>query len=63
MYFGFAMALIGLCVYFANPLALLAALLSVAYISRFQIIPEERARLLKFGGPDSRYVRTVRRWI
>lgn len=63
MYLGLALVLIGLCIYLANPLALLAVIVFVAYITRFQIIPEERLLLGKFGAPYADYIRSVRRWI
>lgn len=63
MYLGLASALLGLCVYFANPLSLLAVVVFVAYITRFQIIPEERLLLGKFGEPYAAYTRSVRRWL
>jgi len=34
----------------------------VAYITRFQINPEERLLLAKFGEAYAQYVRSVRRW-
>jgi protein-S-isoprenylcysteine O-methyltransferase Ste14 len=37
--------------------------LFVAYISRFQIVPEERALEAKFGVAFTDYKRRVRRWI
>lgn len=42
---------------FAGPLAY------TAYITRYQILPEERILALKFGGQFAEYRRRVRRWI
>ena len=63
MYLGMVFELLGLCVFLANPLALVAIAVFVAYITRFQIIPEERLLLEKFGAPYALYTRTVRRWL
>ncbi|MGB0132459.1 methyltransferase family protein [Dokdonella sp.] len=63
MYLGMAFILLGVCVYLGNPLSLVALVVFVAYITRFQIIPEERLLLDKFGKPYAQYVDTVRRWI
>ncbi|MCC7461602.1 MAG: isoprenylcysteine carboxylmethyltransferase family protein [Gammaproteobacteria bacterium] len=63
MYLGLATLLLGLCAYLANPLTLLVLPLFVAYITRFQIIPEERALLARFGEPYAQYLRSVRRWL
>lgn len=63
MYLGLASALLGLCVYFANPLGLMAVVVFVGYITRFQIIPEERLLLQKFGEPYAQYMQSVRRWL
>jgi protein-S-isoprenylcysteine O-methyltransferase Ste14 len=35
----------------------------VAYITRFQILPEERVLAAKFGDEFVAYKRRVRRWI
>ena len=35
----------------------------VLYLNRFQIVPEERALLAKFGSQYLEYQRTVRRWL
>jgi len=42
---------------FAGPAAF------VAYVTRFQIVPEERALEAKFGAEFSEYKRRVRRWL
>ena len=63
MYFGLSLVLLGLCAYLANPLSIVAVVAFVAYITRFQIIPEERVLLAKFGEPYAQYTRSVRRWI
>ena len=63
MYLGMALVLLGVCVYLANPLSLLGLVVFMAYITRFQIIPEERLLLAKFGEPFEHYMRSVMRWI
>ncbi len=63
MYFGLACVLIGFCVWLGNPVAFLAVAIYVAYLTRFQIVPEERVLAEKFGAPYQDYLRAVRRWI
>ena len=63
MYLGMFFNLLGLCVYFENPLTLVAVVVFVAYITRFQIMPEERILLAKFGDSYAQYTRSVRRWL
>lgn len=63
MYLGMVLELLGLCVYFANPLTVAAVVAFVAYITHFQIIPEERLLLEKFGEPYAQYTQSVRRWL
>lgn len=63
MYLGMVLVLFGFCAYLANPMALIGVVVFAAYITRFQIIPEERLLLAKFGEPFAQYMRSVRRWI
>lgn len=63
MYLGILLVLTGWAIVLSNLLA--AALLPafVAYMTRFQISPEERALLSKFGSDFVEYRKTVRRWL
>ena len=63
MYLGMAIILLAFCVYLANPLSVVAVSIFVAYITRYQILPEERLLLKKFGEPYAQYKRSVRRWL
>ena len=63
MYLGLTLVLLGFCAYLANAMAVLGVVVFVAYITRFQIIPEERVLLAKFGEPFAQYMRSVRRWV
>ncbi len=63
MYVGLAMILTGWACYLANAPAWLLVPLFIVYITRFQIIPEERILLGKFGAPFAQYLAQVRRWI
>ncbi len=63
MYLGMALALLGLALWCASlpGVALVGGF--CAYITRFQIMPEERALRGIFGEPYAAYQRRVRRWI
>lgn len=63
MYLGLALALLGFCVYLSNPLTVVSVIGFTAYLTRFQIIPEERVLLAKFGETYASYTRSVRRWL
>ncbi len=63
MYVGLALALAAGALLFENLAALLAVPLFVAYLTVFQIRPEERILLEKFGTPYADYAMRVRRWL
>ena len=63
MYVGFALLLVAWAVYLASLWTLLGPLVQMAYITRFQILPEERALTLLFGAEFTAYRETVRRWL
>jgi protein-S-isoprenylcysteine O-methyltransferase Ste14 len=63
MYLGFLLALAGWAVYLANAGAVLFLPAFVAYMTQYQIRPEERALLAKFGPQFSQYMSRVRRWL
>jgi protein-S-isoprenylcysteine O-methyltransferase Ste14 len=63
MYLGFLCALAGVAVYLSNVAAVVMIALYVAYMNRYQIEPEERALLAKFGPEYAAYMASVRRWL
>jgi protein-S-isoprenylcysteine O-methyltransferase Ste14 len=63
MYLGLTLLLCGYAFYLARPLCVLGPIFFVPFITRFQIIPEERAMLAKFGERYADYCVTTRRWI
>jgi protein-S-isoprenylcysteine O-methyltransferase Ste14 len=63
MYLGWLPVLAGWAVYLQHPAALLVLPLFMLYLTRFQIIPEERALSAKFGGQFDAYRQRVRRWL
>jgi protein-S-isoprenylcysteine O-methyltransferase Ste14 len=63
MYLGFVLALAGWAVYLSNAGAALLLPAFVAYLTQYQIKPEERALLAKFGSEFARYMARVRRWL
>lgn len=63
MYLGLLLILIGWGAFLANVLAFAVLPLFVMYMNRFQIIPEERALLARFGEEFAAYQQRVRRWV
>ena len=63
MYLGLLLALAGWAVYLSNAGGALLVPAFVAYMTRYQIKPEERALLAKFGAEFAQYMSRVRRWL
>lgn len=63
MYVGFASILLGWAIYLDGLWALLGPIAFVFFISRFQIIAEERAMLERFGSEYAAYRSRTRRWL
>jgi protein-S-isoprenylcysteine O-methyltransferase Ste14 len=63
MYLGFLLALAGWAVFLSNVGAALLLPAFVGYMTRYQIQPEERALLAKFGLEFAQYMARVRRWL
>jgi len=63
MYVGMLIILIAWALWLSNPLAFIVLPLFVAYLNRFQILPEERALQARFGTQFERYRQSVRRWL
>ncbi len=63
MYVGLAIILLAWTIYLAAPFGLIGVLGFIAYIQRFQIVPEERAMHKLFGDEFEAYQSTVRRWL
>lgn len=63
MYLGFLFVLVAWAVWLAAPWALLGPVLYVAWMTRFQILPEERALAERFGDEYRAYCRRTRRWV
>lgn len=63
MYVGLTAVLTGLAVWLSVPWLLLGPLALVLFLTRFQIIPEERALTSKFGRSYEEYRARVRRWL
>lgn len=63
MYLGMVIFLVGVAALFGNPWLLIEPGVFVAYITRFQIEPEERMLTAKFDVAYTQYQNRVRRWI
>jgi protein-S-isoprenylcysteine O-methyltransferase Ste14 len=63
MYAGFLLMLAAWAVFLENLLPVLLLPVFVLYMNRFQIIPEEKILLSKFGEEYAGYLKSVRRWM
>ena len=63
MYVGLMIILLGWAAFLASPVSLGGVVAFIAYINRFQIMPEERILLEKFGDEYRKYLASPRRWI
>jgi len=63
MYLGMVFILLGAVCFFASPMSLVALLGFIYYITKYQIIPEERAMHANFGIDYDNYQQRVRRWL
>ncbi len=63
MYIGFTCVLVGWATCLAAPWTLIGPLAFVLFTNRFQIVPEERMMLAKFGQEYEDYRTRVRRWV
>ena len=63
MYVGLVLLLSGWSVYLGSAWAWLGPLAFVGYVTRFQIVPEERVLTRLFGADYVAYCAKVRRWL
>ncbi|WP_213995599.1 isoprenylcysteine carboxylmethyltransferase family protein [Arsukibacterium sp.] len=63
MYLGFLLLLAALACYLMSAAAMVLLPLFVLYMNRWQIAPEERYLLEKFGAEYQAYLIQVRRWL
>lgn len=63
MYLGVCTVLVGWAAFLWSVWALLGPVVFVLYITRFQIVPEERALATLFGSEYVAYKERVRRWL
>jgi protein-S-isoprenylcysteine O-methyltransferase Ste14 len=63
MYLGMLLVLLAWALYLSSIWSFVGPVLFVSYITRFQIVPEERVLARLFGPPFAEYKKRVRRWI
>ena len=62
MYLSFYLWLLAWSIYLSSPLSMLFSLFFVLYLNIFQILPEEKVLIEKFGKSYKDYIESVRRW-
>ncbi len=63
MYLGLLFGLLALVIYFGNIISILGASFFMSYITRYQIMPEERILKEKFGQDYENFLQRTRRWL
>jgi protein-S-isoprenylcysteine O-methyltransferase Ste14 len=63
MYIGLTAVLLGWAVWLSVPWVFLGPVAFVLFVTRFQIVPEERVMSSKFGRDYDDYRKRVRRWL
>jgi len=63
MYLGMALLLTAWAIHLSTAMSLLGPIFFVLFITRFQILPEEKILKKAFGTPYENYLKKVRRWI
>jgi protein-S-isoprenylcysteine O-methyltransferase Ste14 len=63
MYVGLTALLLGWTVWLSSPWLILGPVAFMLFLTRFQIIPEERVMSSKFGRAYNQYRQRVRRWL
>jgi protein-S-isoprenylcysteine O-methyltransferase Ste14 len=63
MYLGMVLVLFGWAVYLSSIWSLVGPVIFILYITRFQIVPEERVLDRLFGAAFAQYKKRVRRWL
>jgi len=63
MYLGMAILLLGWALVLQSAAALMGPILFISYITRFQILPEERILTQKWGDTYTTYLSKTKRWL